>query len=138
MELSTVDAVQRVFDGYPAEARQQLQRLRELILASANEEGVAALDECLKWGQPSYVAKGGSTVRLAWQQDSPDEVSLLFHCQSRLVDTFREIYPDVLSFSGNRAILLHVDDVLPEQEIKHCVALALSYHRRKHLPLLGA
>lgn len=138
MEWTTVGDVQRVFDDSPAEVRQQLLRLRELILAAAKEEGVASLDECLKWGQPSYVTKGGSTVRLGWQQDRPDEVSLFFHCQSRLVDTFREIYPDALSFSGNRAIVLDVREALPEAEIKHCVGIALSYHRRKHLPLLGA
>lgn len=138
MEWTTVDGVQRVFDDCPVKVKQQLQNLRELIRAAAKEEGVASLDECLKWGQPSYVAKGGSTVRLGWQQDRPEEISLLFHCQSRLVDTFREIYPDTLSFSGNRAILLDVGEVLPEAEIKHCVGIALSYHHRKHLPLLGA
>ena len=43
-----------------------------------------------------------------------------------------ELYPE-LRFSGNRAILLDAKDKLPEAELRHCVALALTYHsnRRK-------
>jgi hypothetical protein len=49
------------------------------------------------------------------------------------VDTFRELYPK-LSYSGNRAILLDARAKLPEAELRHCVALALTYHLRKRKP----
>ncbi|MGB0867302.1 MAG: DUF1801 domain-containing protein [Granulosicoccaceae bacterium] len=137
MECTTSDAVQRVFEQSPATVRPQLLALRELILDAASEEKISAVDESLKWGQPSYGCKGGSTVRLGWAGDEKT-VALYFHCQSRLVDTFKELYPTELRTEGNRALLFAVEDALPSDLIKHCVSLALTYHSRKHLPLLGA
>ncbi len=55
---------------------------------------------------------------------------MYFHCQNNLVETFRELYPD-LNHSCNRAILLDAKDKLPEEELRHCVGLALTYHLRK-------
>jgi hypothetical protein len=54
----------------------------------------------------------------------------LFHCQTNLVETFRELYPE-LSYSANRAILLDADAELPKVALSHCVALALIYHLNK-------
>jgi hypothetical protein len=56
-----------------------------------------------------------------------------FHCQTNLVETFRELYPE-LRYSGNRAILLDAKEKLPEAALGHCVALALTYHLRKRRP----
>jgi hypothetical protein len=61
---------------------------------------------------------------------SPGQYAVYFHCQTDLVETFRELYPG-LSYSGNRAILLDADKKLPEVELRHCLALALTYHLRK-------
>lgn len=138
MECTTAEGVQQIFEGCPEPVRAHLSRLRQLVKDAAIEEEVGKLDECLKWGQPSYVTVGGSTVRLGWRIEQGNEVALFFHCQSKLVDTFRELYPEELNFDGNRAIVFSVDEPLPEQNIKHCVSLALTYHSRKHLPLLGA
>ena len=60
----------------------------------------------------------------------PGQVALYFHCQTELVATFRELYPE-LNYGGNRSILLNADDKLPEAELRHCVGLALTYHLRK-------
>ena len=38
--------------------------------------------------------------------------------------------PEVFAFSGNRAILLDPDRPLPEAELRHCIALALTYHSK--------
>lgn len=43
-----------------------------------------------------------------------------------------------LTFDGNRAIVLKVAVKLPVNELKHCITLALTYHRVKHLTLVGA
>ena len=37
-----------------------------------------------------------------------------------------------------RAIVFGETDEFPVDELKHCISLALTYHRVKHLPLLGA
>ena len=135
-ENSTVEAV---FASYPAEINIQMMALRQLILDTASEtEGVPALEETLKWGEPSYLTKGGSTIRIDWKPSSPNKYAMYFNCQSKLVDTFKELYHDTLSFDGNRAIVLNAGAGIPVDELKHCVSLALTYHRIKHLPLLGA
>ena len=61
------------------------------------------------------------------------QVAVYFHCQTNLVETFRELYPE-LRYSGNRAILLDAGDKLPESELRHCVGLALTYHASKRKP----
>lgn len=137
MQCTTDEGVAAVFDSYPAAANQKLQAIRALILEAAKEEAVAQLQECLRWGEPAYICKGGSTVRLGWGAKRPDCVGVYFHCQSRLVDTFRELYRDQFCFEGNRAIIFTLDDKLPEEALKRCIALALTYHKRKNLPLLG-
>jgi len=61
------------------------------------------------------------------------QYAIFFHCQTDLVATFRELYPSELRYGGNRSILLDAADEPPEPALRHCVALALTYHlsRRK-------
>ena len=54
------------------------------------------------------------------------------------IDTFSVLYPNVFTFEKNRAIVFHMTDSVPVAELTHCIRLALTYHRIKHLPLLGA
>ena len=131
--------VARVFAGYPEPIRKKMMRLRQLVLDTASEtEGVDKLEETLKWGEPSYLTKGGSTIRVDWKDREPDQCAMYFNCNTSLVDTFKALYGDVFTFEGNRAIMFGGNDELPVDELKHCVSLALIYHRVKHLPLLGA
>jgi hypothetical protein len=127
-------AVDGVFDAYPRPVKAKLLALRRLIIDTARAtQGVGALEETLKWGQPSYLtseSKSGSTVRIDQVKAEPGQYAVYFHCQTNLVETFRELYPE-LRFSGNRAILLDAGDRLPEAELRHCVALALTYHLSK-------
>jgi len=94
------DAVAAVFDAPAPAARAQLLRLRALIFATAAATpGVGPLAETLKWGQPSYltsVSKSGTTVRLGPVKDDPERVALYVHCQTHLIDRFRELYEDAL------------------------------------------
>jgi len=62
---------------------------------------------------------------------------MCFHCRTRLVDTFKELYRDIFKYEGNRAIVIDEDDEIATNELKHCISLSLTYHRRKHLPVLG-
>ena len=126
------------FSAYPPPVKMRLLALRRLIFDTAKAtKGVGALEETLKWGQPSYLTPdtgSGSTIRIDQVKPAADQVAIYFHCQTNLVETFRELYPE-LSYSGNRAILLDVAGKLPETALRHCVALALTYHlRRKASP----
>ena len=132
-------AVARVFDRYPEPRRKKLIRLRQLVLDAASEtKGVETLEEILKWGEASYLTKGGSTLRIDWKDRAPDQYAMYFNCNTSLVDTFRELYGDVFMFEGNRTIVFGEADEIPVAELKHCISLALTYHRVKRLPLLGA
>ena len=116
----------------------QIAGVRRLILETAQTtEGVGALEEALKWGQVSYLtteSKSGSTIRIdqikSEIRPAANQYAIFFHCQTSLVETFRELYPE-LSYSGNRAILLSAAEKLPEASLRHCIALALTYHRSK-------
>ncbi|GLI09110.1 hypothetical protein YDYSG_51420 [Paenibacillus tyrfis] len=130
--------VEDVFEQYPKQIRSKLLILRQLILDTAIEtEGVDHVDETLKWGEPSYITKKGSTVRIGWKPSSPDQYAMYFNCNTKLVATFKEVYRDLFNYEGNRAIVFAENDEIPVNEFKQCIALALTYHTRKHLPMLG-
>ncbi|MEQ8954134.1 MAG: DUF1801 domain-containing protein [Gammaproteobacteria bacterium] len=130
--------VKELLDSYPEQARLALTRLRELIMQTGKEYEVGPVEESLKWGEPSYSAKGGSTVRIDWKAKFPGECLVYFHCQTRLVETFKELYGDTFKYDGKRAIVIDLSQEISTQELKHCISLALKYHKLKHLPLLGA
>jgi hypothetical protein len=127
-------AVEAVFDTYPKPVNAKLLELRRLILDTAKKtKGVGALEETLKWGQPSYLTpetKSGSTIRIDQVKAEAGQYAVYFHCQTNLVETFRELYPE-LRYGGNRCIILDAKDKVPEAELRHCVALALTYHLGK-------
>ena len=133
--LASSSTAPMIFDGYPKPVRTKLLALRKLILDTAKTtKGVGAIEEALKWGQPSYLtseSKSGTTVRIDQVKSVPGQYAVYFHCQTNLVETFRELYPD-LKYGGNRAILLDAKHRLPEAELRHCVALALTYHLRRN------
>lgn len=127
--------VAKVFRAYPSKLRGRLVALRRLILkTAARTEGVGALEEALKWGQPSYLtveSNSGSTVRIDRVKASDEKYAVYFHCQTDLVSIFRELYPKKFVYAGNRAIVLDADKKPDEKALAHCIALALTYHARK-------
>ena len=127
-------AIEAVFEAYPQPVKSRLLALRRLIFDTAKStKGVGALEEALKWGQPSYLtpeSKSGSTVRIDQLKTEAGGYAVYFHCQTDLVETFRELYPE-LRYGGNRSILLDAGETLPEKALRHCIALALTYHARK-------
>jgi hypothetical protein len=128
-------AIARVFDTYAPAVKPKLLALRRLILdTAAATPGAGELKETLKWGQPSYLTtqtKAGSTIRIDHIKSEPAQYAMFFHCQTSLVETFRELYGRELTCLGNRSIVFHADDEIPEQALRHCVALALTYHLKK-------
>ena len=120
--------VDAVFRTYPAQARAKLARLRKIVLDTAAKMDGVAIEETLKWGQPAYLSKGGSTIRIDRAKDGG--VAMYFICHTDLIATFRELYP-ALRCDGNRAILLRAGEKIPEDALCHCVSLALSYRKRK-------
>jgi len=126
-------AVADVFASYPAKLRARLMRLRELIFATAAAtDGVGAIEETLKWGEPSYLTpetRSGTTIRID-RTGADGGYALYVNCQTDLVATFRERYP-AFAYEGKRAIVFDVADEIDEAALGHCIALALTYHLRK-------
>ena len=126
------------FKSYPKEAGLQLEWVRRLILRIARENELGAVEETLKWGEASYHVKGGSPIRIDWKPKDPDVIQVFFHCQTRLIETFRELYADAFEYQGKRALKIPLHKPIAQKPLEHCIELALKYHSLKHLPLLGA
>lgn len=130
--------VAAVFGHYPNHIQQRLLFLRQLILDTALAiQGIDHLEETLKWGEPSYFTKRGSTIRIAWKESNPQQYAMYFNCKTRLVATFKEVFGDVFNYEGNRAIVFDDNEEIPIDELKQCISLSLTYHSRKQLPMLG-
>jgi len=95
------------------------------------------LEETLKWGEPSFVTKNGSTLRMDWKEKMPNQYAMYFQCTSRLVDTFRLVFDDKFQFEGKRAIVFQLNRKIPESELKECIKASLTYHKVKGLITLG-
>ena len=126
--------VAAAFKAWPPGLRKPLMAVRALIFdVAAKTEGVGKLTEALKWGQPSYLTMesgSGTTVRID-RLKKGDGYAIYFHCQSGLVENFRDLYPETFRFEGKRAILFDSDERVPVRELRHCIALALTHHARK-------
>jgi hypothetical protein len=138
LTIKTNPEVNQVFENYPGPVRHKMQNLRALVIDVAREiDGLDTLEETLKWGEPSYLSKYGSTVRMDWKPKNPDQYAIYFKCTSRLVETFRMVFDKRFNFEGKRAIVFQLEDEIPGEELKACIKAALTYHKVKHLPTLG-
>lgn len=124
--------VSGVFERYDPGVCKRLVELRRLIFRVAkNEPDVGALEEALRWGQPSYLTResgSGSTIRIDGLRSRPGWYAMYFHCQTTLVASFRERYGQRLKYEGNRALLFKADEDLPTTIIEACVRAALTDH----------
>lgn len=126
------------FENYPERIQPKMQHLRDLIFQTAEEiEHIQEIEETLKWGEPSYLVKKGSTIRMDWKAKAPNQYALYFSCSTRLVETFRMVHSDLFQYEKNRAILFDLENSIPEKELKECIKMALQYHLVKDQPLLG-
>jgi hypothetical protein len=135
LQIKTDPLVETVFENYPVHVRKSIEHLRDLILETAHEtEEITEIEETLKWGEPSYLTKQGSTLRIDWKEKKPDQYSMFFKCTSKLVPSFKSSFPDDLfSFEGNRAIVFRFEEKVPAVALKKCIRAALLYHKVKNI-----
>lgn len=138
LAIKTNPEVETVFNNYPNSARTKMLFLRKLVIETAKEiDEISELEETLKWGEPSYLTKTGSTIRMDWKSKFPDQYAMYFQCTSRLIETFKMIFKNTFEFEGKRAIVFGLENETPVEELKYCIKAALIYHKVKHLPTLG-
>ena len=108
MDIFNNREVKKVFNAYPNGVRKKMMLLRQLVLETAKEvDSIKSIEETLKWGEPSHLTEGGSTIRMDWNKTKPDQYTMYFHCKTKLVDTFKELYKDTFNFDGIRAIVFN-------------------------------
>jgi hypothetical protein len=79
LELKSNPKVDEIFANYPDFVRDKMLFLRGLVIETAKEtEGIDKLEETLKWGEPSYVTKNGSTLRMDWKEKAPNQYAMYF------------------------------------------------------------
>ena len=126
------EAVSETFSHHPAAMREKLLELRSHIFAVAGEtDGVGQLEETLKWNEAAYLThkpKSGTTIRINAHKGSDTEIGLYVPCQTDLIDRYRTLYADCLKFEGNRAIVFDSRKPFPVEPVRHCIAMALTYH----------
>lgn len=128
------DEIRAVFEGFPASLQPGLLALRELIFDEAQKHSeVGEIQECLKWGQPSYLtakSKSGSTIRLGLHKQGG--MALFVHCQTTLMSDFLALFPDDFRVDGHRAVLFEKKPTKAEQKkLRVLIRSALLYHRLK-------
>lgn len=142
MKLQTVSGrefrdwkVRQVFESFDEPIGNRLLDLRKMILdEAARHPEIGELLETLKWGQPSYLPatpRVGTTIRIGRHSTDAGKVGFYFNCNSSLADDYQQLYPGVFEYEGRRAILLGLNGTIREQELRHCIALALTYHLNK-------
>jgi hypothetical protein len=138
LKLNINPEVEVKFETYPKEVVDKMRHLRSLILETAKEiSTIKELEETLKWSEPSYLVKKGSTIRMDWKAKAPEQYAMYFKCTSKLVPTFKELFGNLFKYEKTRAIIFNLDDEVPEKELKVCISMALQYHQLKNKPLLG-
>jgi len=132
--MSQAPEISAVFESYPGELKAALLALRALILETADRNGdIGALQETLKWGQPSYLTvkpKTGTTIRIDRDTSEQGDYALFVNCQSSLVSEWRALFPD-FTFGGNRSVHFRLDQPFPENELRQMIVMALTYHSAK-------
>lgn len=138
IEIKQHPEIESKFESYPQEIKGKMNALRDLVLEAASEiEHIKGVEETLKWGEPSYIVKKGSTIRMDWKPKNPSQYAMYFNCNTSLVETFRLVYGDLFRYEKNRAILFDLDEEIPVKELKECIEMALKYHLLKDKPFLG-
>ena len=138
LKINTDPAFKKKLATYPDSVRDKMHFLRDLVIETAQEqEGITELEESLKWGEPSFLTKNGSTLRMDWKEKTPEQYAMYFKCTSRLVETFKMVYGDQFRYQKNRAIVFDLEQKVPAKELKKCIKATLLYHKVKDDNTLG-
>jgi len=73
----------------------------------------------------------GTTLRIDALKGSPDAYALYVNCKTSLVESYKHLYPDAFRYEGRRALLFSTQTPPPQDALRHCIAMALTYHRSK-------
>jgi len=117
---------------YPEATRDTLLELRALIhRVAARTEGVDAVEETLRWGQPAFICRSGTTVRLAEARGGSGAVGVYTSCQTPLVADFAREHGELFEYDAGRGIHIPAGERMREAEIGDFLSAALTYKLRR-------
>lgn len=117
------------FDAAPALARAGMLALRRLILGCAVEmPEVGQVEEALRWGQPAYLARRGSTLRIG---ETAEGFALYAHCRTSIISDFAEAFPGMDRIEGTRAVHFRAAEEVDPDRHGQLVRHALGYHLKR-------
>ncbi len=123
--------VAAVFNAWPDALRIPALRLRALIFeVGERTKQVGRLHETLKWRMPAYVStepKSGTTIRLEANAKT-GTYGLFVPCRTSLIEQCRQLYSEKFVFAKNRGLIFSPRDEVPLIELRHFIAMALTYH----------
>ncbi len=120
--------IEQVVLKWPQAAQRVYHHLRQIVFdTAASNSAVAPLNEDLKWGEPAFLTKTGTTLRIAWKAQHPDQIGLFVICHTDLLDQIRALYPQAFRYEGTRALYLTLASAIPEQAVAHLASRAQTY-----------
>ena len=134
MEMSA--PVAAAFEAFPPTAQPGLRALRAVILSVAADTPEAGhLSEELRWGQPAYLTPDtGSGTALRLGVPKSGGFALFVHCQTTLIEEFRDIGGPGWPVEGRRAILFDDPGAVDDPALRLLIRRALTYHLKKRSP----
>lgn len=124
--MSPPPEVAAAYEALPGEVRAVLLRLRALVLCVAEETGAGPVTEALRWGQPSYLAPKGATLRLG--QSKSGAPAVFVTCTTTLIEGFRPIAPRGVRCEGRRAVVIDDPARFDPAGLAPLIGQALNYH----------
>ena len=111
--------------------------MRNLILQTADSlPEIGPVEEALRWGQPSYISRKGTPLRLGVPKSA--RFGLFVHCQSRVIPNYLEHYPAWDRVEGTRALLFdHPNQIEPLRHgwlIRHALTYKVKAVKAGHAP----
>ena len=83
------------------------------------------VEECLKWGQPSYLTPKGSTLRLGVSKAG--KPAIYAHCQSSIIGDFASQFAADFEIEGNRAVYLDRLEAGDKAKLRLLIRHGLTY-----------
>lgn len=119
--------VEALLDAADPDIAAGITRLRRMIYeVAASDPKIGPVQETVKWGQPAYLARKGTTLRLG--QPKGGGFGLYVHCQSRVIPEFRDLFPDHDRFDGTRGVVFRAADEICSERHGWLIHRALGYH----------
>lgn len=108
-----------------AEQHAGLDYLRARISACADANGIA-LEESVKWGQPSFKAPSGTPVRIGLPKSGG--FGLFVSCSSTVIADYAAMFEG--RFDGNRGVLFESVAEAEGQPLEMLLTRAFRYHEK--------